>query len=231
MAAPIMPMFRPTWYANNGTSRCSAIRHHFPLLSDAVVEDFVAVAHGSSWHEATIFECPLFGRDERQSGNLVQPHAPGAASALHAKNDVHDALHFIEPLRIQVVGHLDVFVVRPGDLEGEACGCELDEPQAEVASVGIMIVGLDVADAAVIVLKLTLNDKIGLIGPRQIKVIVAGGVIERDLEVLVAGISDRYVIGVESHGWGLASVRIIRSYLASDCQKARVKATGSECIG
>jgi hypothetical protein len=44
-----------------------------------------------------------------------------------------------------------------------------------VASVGIVIVGLDVADAAVVVLKLTLNDKIGVIGPRQIKVIVAGG--------------------------------------------------------
>jgi hypothetical protein len=66
-------------------------------------------------------------------------------------------------------------VVRPGDLEREACGCELNKPQAEVASVGIVIVGLDIADAAVIVLKLTLNDKIGVIGARQIKVIVAGG--------------------------------------------------------
>jgi hypothetical protein len=37
-----------------------------------------------------------------------------------------------------------------------------------------VIVGLDVADAAVIVLELTLNDKIGVIGSRQIKVIVAG---------------------------------------------------------
>ena len=129
----------------------------------------------------------------------MQPHAAGAALALRAKNDVHDALHFTEPLSVQVVGHLDVFVVLPGDLEGEACGCELNEPQAEVASVGIVIVGLDVADAAVIVLKLTLNDKVGVIGPRQIKVIVAGGLaIERDLEVLVAGLSDRYVIGVES---------------------------------
>jgi len=118
---------------------------------------------------------------------------------LHAKNDVHNALHFTEPLRVQVVGHLDVFVVRPGDLEGEACGCELNEPQAEMAGVGVVIVGLDVADTAVIVLKLTLNDKIGVIGPRQIKVVVAGGlVIERDLKLFVARFSDRYVIGVES---------------------------------
>jgi hypothetical protein len=52
---------------------------------------------------------------------------------LHAKDNVHDTLHFTEPLRVQVVGDLDVFVVRPRDLEGEACGCELNKPQAEVA--------------------------------------------------------------------------------------------------
>jgi hypothetical protein len=74
--------------------------------------------------------------------------------------------------------------------------------QPEVASVGIVIVGLDVADAAVIVLKLTLNDKIGVLRSRHIKVVVAGHLaIERDLEVLVAGLSDRNVIGVESQ-WG-----------------------------
>jgi hypothetical protein len=74
---------------------------------------------------------------------------------LHAKNDAYDALHVTELLRVQVVSHLDVSVVPPGDLEGEACGCELNEPQAEVAGVGIVIVGL----AAVIILKLGLNDK------------------------------------------------------------------------
>ena len=52
--------------------------------------------------------------------------APAVVSALHAKNDVHDALHFTEPLRVQIVGHLDVFVVGSGDLEGEACGGELN---------------------------------------------------------------------------------------------------------
>jgi hypothetical protein len=124
---------------------------------------------------------------------------PRAASALHAKNDVHDALYFTELLRVQVVGHLDVFVVRPGDLENKAGGCEFNETQAKVASVGIVTVGLDVADAAIIVLKLTLNDKIGVIHLRKIKVIVARGLaIERDLEVLVAGLSNRYVISVES---------------------------------
>jgi hypothetical protein len=50
----------------------------------------------------------------------------GAASASRAKNDVHDALHFTEPLRVEVEAHLDVFVVCPGDLEGEACGGEFN---------------------------------------------------------------------------------------------------------
>src|SRR6266853_245320 len=77
----------------------------------------------------------------------------GCASALRAKNDVDDALNVIEPLRVQVVGHLDVLMVHPGDLEGEACWREPYEPQPEVAGIGIVIVGLDVADASVIVLK------------------------------------------------------------------------------
>jgi hypothetical protein len=46
----------------------------------------------------------------------------GFASALHAKNDVDDAPHLIEPLRVQLVGHLDVLMVLPGDLEGERVG-------------------------------------------------------------------------------------------------------------
>jgi hypothetical protein len=48
------------------------------------------------------------------------------ASALHAKNDVHNSLHFAEPLRVQIEGHLDVFVIGSGDLEREACGREFD---------------------------------------------------------------------------------------------------------
>ena len=128
-----------------------------------------------------------------------QPHAQNVASASYAKNDVHDALHFTEPFRIQVVRHLDVFVLLPGDLEGEACGSDLDKPQPAMASVGIVIMGFDVADTAVIVLKLTLNKKIGMIGLRQIKVIFAASLaIERDLEQLAAGLFDRYVVGVES---------------------------------
>jgi hypothetical protein len=65
-----------------------------------------------------------------------------------------------------------------------------------------VIVGFDVADTAVIVLKLTLNKQIGVIGLRQIKIIFAAGLaIERDLDELAAGLFDRYVVGVESQ-WG-----------------------------
>jgi hypothetical protein len=32
-------------------------------------------------------------------------------SALHAKNNVHDALHFTEALRVQVISHFNVLVV------------------------------------------------------------------------------------------------------------------------
>jgi hypothetical protein len=121
-------------------------------------------------------------------------------SGSHAKNDVHDAFDFTETVRAEVEGHLDVFVVLPGELEGEACGCELNEPQTIVAGVGIMIEGLDVADAPIIVLELTLNEKVGLIGGRKIQVIVAGVlVIERDLEIFIAGLSDGHMFGVESH--------------------------------
>ena len=51
-----------------------------------------------------------------------------AASVLHAKDNVHDALHFAEPRRVQVEGNFDVLVVRPVDLEGEPGRRELNEP-------------------------------------------------------------------------------------------------------
>jgi hypothetical protein len=70
-------------------------------------------------------------------------------------------------------------------------GVKLDEPQPEVAGVGIVIVCLDVADTSVIVFKLALNDKIVVVAHRGIEVIATGGLaIERDLEVLAAGLSD-----------------------------------------
>jgi hypothetical protein len=73
-----------------------------------------------------------------------------------------------------------------------------------VARIGVVIVGFDVADASVTVLELPLNDKIGVFVVRQLEVIVAGVlVVERDCKVLAAGLPDRYVFGVKSHGDGL----------------------------
>jgi hypothetical protein len=78
---------------------------------------------------------------------------------------------------------------------------KLKEPQQEVAGVGIVIVCLDIADTSVIVLELTLNDEIEAVVHRGIEIIDTGGLaIERDLEVLVAGLSDGHVFRVKSHG-------------------------------
>jgi hypothetical protein len=154
-----------------------------------------------------------FGARRRRSGS-------------DAKDDVHDGFDFTETLRVEVEGDFDVFVVLPGDLEGEACGCELNEPQAVVAGVGIVIEGLDVADAAIVILELTLNEKIGLIGGRQIQVIVAKViVIERDLEVFAAGFSDGHMFSVESHWRWPCLGDFLRPYFVPDCQKGRRKAT------
>src|SRR5712692_9936628 len=98
------------------------------------------------------------------------PARPGSMASPQLctpKNDANDALHLIEPLRVQVAGHLDVLMVLPGDLEGEARGREPYEPQPEVARIGVVIVGLDVADASVTVLELPLNDKIGVFVARS----------------------------------------------------------------
>jgi hypothetical protein len=141
---------------------------------------------------------PAADRFRRGGPALTFGEAPWSGS--HAKNNVHDAFDFTETLRAEGEGDLDVFVVLPGDLEGEACGCELNEPQTIVAGVSIVIKGLDVGDAPIIVLELTLNEKVGLIRRRKIQLIVAGVlVIERDLEILAAGLSDRHMFGVESH--------------------------------
>jgi hypothetical protein len=61
---------------------------------------------------------------DRDAANVGTAGLDGFASALHAKNVVNDAPHLIEPLRVQVVGHLDVLMVLPGDLECQARGRE-----------------------------------------------------------------------------------------------------------
>src|SRR5262249_41350996 len=172
-------------------------------------------------HHARLVICfPVFPVADFEGGDHPSPLARRRRSGSYAKNDVHYAFDFTETLRVEVEGDFDVFVVLPDDLEGEACGCELNEPQAVVAGVGIVIEGLDVADAAIIILELTLNEKIGLIGGRQIQVIVL--IIERDLEVFTAGLSDRHMFGTESH-WRWPRF----SDFLPHCQKGHLKATAS----
>src|ERR1700685_1213750 len=124
---------------------------------------------------------PTAARACRQKGSTHR-----TPSALHAKNDAHDALDVIEALRVQLVGYLDVVVGCSGDLECKACGRKFKEPQREEAGVGIVIVCLDIADTSVIVFELTLNDKIVGVVHRGIEIINTRGLaVERDLEVLV----------------------------------------------
>ena len=90
-----------------------------------------------------------------------------------------------------------------------------------------MIEGLDVADAAIIILELTLNEKIGLIGGRQIQVIVAGVlVIERDLEVFVAGLSDGHMFGTESHWRWPCFSDLLRPYRGPDLPEGPAQGNG-----
>ena len=121
---------------------------------------------------------PLQRRSRQQTTGAQPPaghDAPGAASALQAKDDVYDALDVIEALRVQLVGYFDVVVGCSGDFECKACGCKLKEPQRKVPGVGIVIVCLDIADTFVIILELTLNDEIVAVVHRGIEIINTRG--------------------------------------------------------
>ena len=135
------------------------------------------------------------------SGRVHWAPRYGNASILRSEDDAHDALHVAEPLGVKVVGDLDVFMRRSGDLESKPRAGELDQLQAEVACERIVIVGLDVADAAVILFELSLNEEVGAIGSGRIDSIVTGVfTVERDLEIFVTGLSDRDVLDVQLHG-------------------------------
>jgi len=114
------------------------------------------------------------GEYSRVSGHPSPTASTSGVSVSHTKYHAHDPLHFTEPFCWQFIGNFNVFVGRPGNLKCKARGCKLNEPQPKVASVGIMIVGLEVANATVIILKLTLHSQIGFIEPRQIEMIFAG---------------------------------------------------------
>jgi hypothetical protein len=56
-------------------------------------------------------------------------------------------------------GGLHQSVLGPANLEGEASGSEFDKPEPEVAGVAVGIVGLEIADAAVVILELPLKQR------------------------------------------------------------------------
>jgi hypothetical protein len=76
----------------------------------------------------------------------------------------------------------------------------------------VCVVGLKVADPAIVVLELTLEEKVRLRGRRRI---VVGGrllVLERHLKVEIVEVADRNVATVELHGRG--HLQLSRAYHA-----------------
>jgi hypothetical protein len=80
-------------------------------------------------------------------------------------------------------------------------GSKLDEPKPEVPGKAVHIVGLKIADPAVVVFDLALQEKVWLGGRRRIVVCGRVLVLERYLKVEIVEVADRYVASVELHEW------------------------------
>jgi hypothetical protein len=97
-----------------------------------------------------------------------------------------------------------------------------------VGGVGIVIEGLDVADAAIIILELTLNEKIGLVGGDKSRSSSLGSSLSNETWKYSPPDSPTDTcLAWNLTGGGLASVHLLRPYLDPDCQKGRLKATAS----
>jgi hypothetical protein len=84
-------------------------------------------------------------------------HAP---SGFHAEDNAQDALDHAEPPRIECEGNIGLATCRPADFQQKPrCG-ELGQVQPEVPGIGVRLVRLDIADAAVLVLELALNESV-----------------------------------------------------------------------
>lgn len=86
------------------------------------------------------------------------------SSVLHAKDDLNDTQYVPEPQGAELVDHLDVAILLSVNLESEPGWSELDEAQAEMTSVGLGIMRLDVADTTIVVFELALDERVGLMG-------------------------------------------------------------------
>jgi hypothetical protein len=78
------------------------------------------------------------------------------------KNEANDALDLLEPLRIEREGYFNPEIRRPIDVEHEPRRSKLDQAELEVPSIPVGVMRLDVANAAIIVLELALNEEVGL---------------------------------------------------------------------
>src|SRR5215472_1937380 len=89
--------------------------------------------------------------------NALSTHLP-----LPAENEANDAFDLLEPSRIEREGYFNPAIHRPVDVEHEPRGGKLDQVEPEVPGIAVRLVRLYVANAAIIVLALALQEKVGL---------------------------------------------------------------------
>jgi hypothetical protein len=99
---------------------------------------------------------PPSNRCSRQKGRGF------ARSLFQAKNDPNDAPDFLKPLRIEREGYINPAICCPIDVEHQPRGGELDQAKPEVPGIPVGLMRLYIADAAIVVLKLALNEEVGL---------------------------------------------------------------------
>src|SRR5271165_1458374 len=140
----------------------------------------------------------LAGPVGRQPCNQCFVNVASVASTVSVEDYVHDALHFVELDLVEGAGHLDIRVACPLDRDGYVRGTKINQLQAVVAKVAVVMC-LDVASPAIRCLELPLNDEIGAIQPRRISGVIAGIFgLERKL-VIVTCFSRGDVFCVKSH--------------------------------
>jgi hypothetical protein len=76
--------------------------------------------------------------------------------SLPAEYKGNDAFDLLEPLRIEPEGYFNPAIRRPLDIEYEPRGGELDQSEPKMPGVLVGLVRLQVANAAIMVFKLTL---------------------------------------------------------------------------
>src|SRR5215471_5612052 len=94
--------------------------------------------------------------------SLDRSNALSTRLPLPAENEANDALDLLEPSRIEREGYFNPAIRRPVDVEHEPRGGKLDQVEPEVAGITVRLVCFYVANAAIIVLELALQEEVGL---------------------------------------------------------------------